>query len=1240
MRLLIDLQGAQATHYQRGIGRYSLSLALAVVRQRGEHEVRLLLNAHFPQSVGEIRDVFAALLPDEHIHIWGGIESFDDTSLDNLSRRKCAALLRSAHIASIKPDMVLITSLFEGPGNAAIVEIDADGPPAAVVLYDLIPWIHQRLYLNTPDMKDWYQARLAELSKAHLLLSISHHTRNEAIQYIDWPSDRVVNISSACDNIFTPTQVTYTLLQSWENQYGLVRPFLMYTGGVDQRKNIERLIRAYAMLPILIRNAHQLVIVCAINEEAKLRLQQEAENAGLAADDMVMTGYVSEDHLVALYNACKAFIFPSWHEGFGLPVLEAMRCGKAVIASNTTSLPEVLGNPEALFDPFDEDDIRDKMAWVLGDDNVRLQLERHAQVQSAQFDWDTTAAAAIAAMANHLPRPKPATYQPKPRLACISPLPPEQSGISDYTAQLLKVLADHYDIDVIVQQAQVSDEWVLTHCPIRTVDWFKHHHQQYDRVLYHVGNSHFHAHMLELIAQIPGVVVLHDFYISGLQSHHLQGEGGQAWRQTLYASHGYPALLADKLPDDRSGVIWQYPCNLPILQQALGIIVHSDFSLRLAKQWYGSHTPIEWPIIPLLREPPKRQSDDWVLIRAKLQLPSDAFVICSFGLIGPHKLNLELLEAFLGSALVKDERCMLVFVGANEEGLYGQSLIERIKQSTLSSRIRITGWTEASDYQDYLAVADLGVQLRTLSRGETSAAVLDCMSHGLPTIVNANGSMADLNPDTVWLLEDNFYRYELSYALETLWQQPEKRQQLSQKARHMLATRHEPAACARQYQKALEEFYKLHHSAGPARLQKLRNLELSEEEAAQANVMLAQLFPPQPRARQLLVDISELVRHDARTGIQRVTRAILNEWLREEVPGWRIEPIWAQQDESGYRYARQYTAGFLDLQSDWANDDFVQTWSGDVFLGLDLQPTVVCAQQATLRKWQSQGVSVRFVLYDLLPVQNPEFFVPGAAQGFSPWLETIAHADAVISISQSTRDVFRSWLHLNKPDSHPTLDWFHLGADVEQSVPSCGFPDNADSIMSGIKERTSFLMVGTLEPRKGHAQVLDAFDELWRMGHPLNLVIVGKQGWLTESLVERLNQHPQNGTRLFWLQGVSDEMLAWLYQHSAALIAASFAEGYGLPLIEAARHGCPVLVRDIPVFREVAQTYAYYFEADPAADLSSAILSWLALHAQNQHPASSGMHALSWKKSAQKLRHLSCRELQQPPPNNARQGQK
>jgi glycosyltransferase involved in cell wall biosynthesis len=1224
MRILIDLQGAQATHHQRGIGRYSLSLALAMVRQREMHEIHLLLNAHFAQSIEEIQSAFAGHLPEAYIHLWQAIEPFDDATSDNQSRRAFAEQLRSATISAIKPDVLLITSLFEGPDNAGLVQLETNDTPTAVVLYDLIPWIHKSRYLSAPRMLHWYEERLEQLKKADLLLSISQHSRSEAIEYLDWPADRVVNISSACDSTFVPMQVPPEMRQIWLSQHGLTRPFLMYTGGLDQRKNIERLIRAFAKLPLLTRQAHQLLVVCVIDDGSKSRLQQEADQAGLLTDEVIFTGYVTEEHLVGFYNACKAFVFPSWHEGFGLPVLEAMRCGKAVIAANNTSLPEVVGYAQALFDPFNEEDIRDRIEWVLSNDEARHQLEQHAQVQSAHFDWDATANRALRALVNLVQASKPSKKQKPPRLACVSPLPPEQSGISDYTAQLLKVLIDHYDIEVIVEQNSVSDEWVLSHCPIRSVDWFKSHHGQFDRVLYHFGNSHFHAHMLELIEQIPGVVVLHDFYISGLQSHHLQGGSGQSWRRMLYASHGYSALLADQTPSDRGAVLWQYPCNLTVLQQALGIIVHSDFSLRLAHHWYGNHSKTDWEVIPLLREKPVEQVKDQASIRQKLQLPPQAFVVCSFGLVGPHKLHHELLDAFLGSALAKDPNTFLVFVGANETGPYGQCLSEKINQSGIASRIRITGWADVQDYQHYLMVADLGVQLRTLSRGETSAAVLDCMIHGIPTIVNANGSMADLDPSSVWRLEDNFYPHELSYAIETLWQQPAKRQELSHRARQILTTRHDPVKCALLYQESLERFYQSSRATWPAHLQNLKKIGLSRAEYTQACTKLAQLPPPQPRAKQLLVDISELVRHDARTGIQRVTRAILNEWLQTAMPGWRIEPVWANQDEPGFRDARQYTASFMGLSSDWALDEPVQAHSGDVFLGLDLQPNVIPAQRPTLREWQIRGVRICFVVYDLLPVQHPEFFVEGAAEGFTPWLATIAQSDAIISISQSTRDAFKLWLQDNQPEFHPTLQWFHLGADVEQSKPSRGLPDGAPAIMDAIHARTSFLMVGTLEPRKGHSQVLDAFDELWRNGQDLNLVIVGKQGWLVDAMVERLQQHPEKARKLFWLQGVSDEMLDWLYQNSTALIAASYAEGYGLPLIEASRHGCPVLARDIPVFREVAGIHAHYFAPQPEESLSGSILSWLELHAQNRHPCSWGMHTISWKKSAQKLRNLAC----------------
>jgi len=162
-------------------------------------------------------------------------------------------------------------------------------------------------------------------------------------------------------------------------------------------------------------------------------------------------------------------------------------------------------------------------------------------------------------------------------------------------------------------------------------------------------------------------------------------------------------------------------------------------------------------------------------------------------------------------------------------------------------------------------------------------------------------------------------------------------------------------------------------------------------------------------------------------------------------------------------------------------------------------------------------------------------------------------------------------------------------------------------------------MVGTLEPRKGHAQVLEAFEQLWMTGVNVNLVIVGKQGWLVENLVERLRAHPELNKRFFWLEGISDEYLEKVYATSTCLIAASYGEGFGLPLIEAAQYNLPIIAQDIPVFREVAGEHAYYFDTKSPDALAQEIRAWLTLYNSDQHPKSNKIPWLTWRESARQL---------------------
>jgi glycosyltransferase involved in cell wall biosynthesis len=181
---------------------------------------------------------------------------------------------------------------------------------------------------------------------------------------------------------------------------------------------------------------------------------------------------------------------------------------------------------------------------------------------------------------------------------------------------------------------------------------------------------------------------------------------------------------------------------------------------------------------------------------------------------------------------------------------------------------------------------------------------------------------------------------------------------------------------------------------------------------------------------------------------------------------------------------------------------------------------------------------------------------------------------------------------------------------------------NAGHLLRQLRERPCILMVATIEPRKGQQQVLDALDLLWDEGNDLNLVLVGKSGWGMEQFENRLQRHPQRDKQLFWLRGISDEMLQQVYAASSLLLSASTGEGFGLPLIEAAQHGLPILARDIPVFREIAGDHALYFSGDKPRDLAMAIRQWQRLHGACEVPSSAGLNYLSWKQSASQLKAL------------------
>lgn len=822
MRIVIDLQGAQSESRFRGIGRYSMSLAQAMVRNAGEHEIWLALNSRLPDSISDIRTAFAGLIPQERIRIF---DVPDDSSPSAWSER-AAEVVRESFLATLNPDVVLVSSLFEGYWANAVTSIGAIETryQTAVILYDLIPLMNKKLYLPTPELKDYYYRKIEWLKNADILLAISDSSSQEAVSELAIARERVANISAAIGEQFIPDAVDESKSAQLLERLGIQSNFILYApGGFDPRKNFARLLEAYSTLPEHLKSQHQLVIASKLHPQQRAELTGLAEKYGVRTRELVLTGYVNDQDLISLYSLAKLFVFPSIHEGFGLPVLEAMACGTAVIGSNTSSVPEVIGCDEALFDPLSPKSIAAKLTHGLEDEAFRARLIGNAIEQCKKFSWDESAKKAIAALEL---RHRPLEAQP--------------AG----SAQ-----------DAVLQ------------------------------------------HLVTLTEQTPSETEL----------------------------------------------------------------------FKIAK--------------------------------------SIAFN----------------------------------FSGAGQ--------------------------------------------------------------------------------------------------------------------------------------------------------------------------------------RQLLLDVSSIVHSDAKSGIQRVVRSLLHEFLSVPPKGLTVRPVY--YTEGRYYYANAFTSRIhpvfpetVDATIDFAQDD--------IYLSLDLNMHLASQLYPLHHQMSLMGVQVNYIVYDLLLHHRPDWWLAPNGDFFADWLHKISLvASNLICISAAVANEMQTWLNQHPEKcggNKPAVTSFHLGADIDNSLPSRGLPDDAPQLLECLAQKPSFLMVSTIEPRKGHAQALAAFEALWAQGVDINLVIIGKRGWLVDALVERLENHVEKGSRLFWLEGISDEYLEKVYSTATCLIAASEGEGFGLPLIEAAQHHLPMIIRDLPVFREIAGEHAFYFQGMTAEELADAVQAWLELHKDGKHPTSATMPWLTWEQSAEQLK--------------------
>lgn len=833
MRIVVDMQGAQTpSSRNRGVGRYTIELAKAMAQNSGGHEIVLALNGAFPDSIEPIRAEFEDILSHKNIRVWQ--QFFDTTAinLNNKGRKNAGEIVREEFLSSLGADIIFSTNLQEGLFDAACtsVKILPTKSLFCSTLHDVVPLVYPERYLGDSTIRSWYEEKIDFAKKSDILITVSRSSRDLISKFLDIPAEKIYVIYNAVNpEKFRPVDISIEDTKKFLSKFKISSPFVMYTGGSDLHKNLDKLYSAFSIMPKDISNRYQLVMVGENLKYREVEHRNKLKKMGIN-DKVVFTGHVEDNELVMLYNLCDLFVFPSIQEGFGLPALEAMACGAPVIASNTSSLPEVVGYQDALFDPYSDVCIAKMMERALTDTNFRSLLKEHGIKQAGKFSWKNSA------------------------------------------ESLLK-------------------------------------------------------------------------------------------------------LFEDALEDN-----------------------------RMTK-----------------------------------------------------------------TSLTREHRI--------------QNLINHI--TSLKS----------------------------------------CASFDDSDLISLSASIS-------------------------------------------------------------ETFYK--------------------REGDQ---------------RRLFVDVSTVIKQDHHTGIQRVVRAICRE-LIESPKEIDTELIYTTPNNPNFYKASILINKILGEDIMQVYDECViEFCPGDILLFLDLHPSVAISHRNVIQFLRNKGVRVYYTVYDILPELNPEFFWPDLCSEFHQWLLSISNSDGAICISRAVADELAGWLNTNgtKRFRPFKLGWFHLGADIKNSVPTLGVPNNAQHVFDQLSARPSFLMVGTIEPRKGYTQTLSAFEKLWMQGVDVNLVIIGKHGWKVDRLVEALHRHPEQGKRLFWLDCISDEYLDKIYNASTCLIAASEGEGFGLPLIEAAQHKLPIIARDIPVFHEVAGDHAFYFNGKDPADIVKAVNEWLTLYQSGKHPKSEGMPWLTWKESAQQL---------------------
>ncbi len=821
VRIGLDMLAVQSPHHgARGIGRYSANLVSSMLARDDNHEYVLYVHDDLPTDRVPVspRATVRQLRPR-----WE-LGEVMNPFMDRLIASNPDEL-----------DAYIVLSPFEFWAHYSPPARIPNGPKMVAVVYDLIPFLFQNEMRVDPNLMRHYHV-LETITRYDALLAISEATRADCLSVLRVPSEKIVNISAACDTDFffpEPATTSKSSVRKTLEELGITRPFVLNVGGMDTRKNTWKLIDAFAELPEKLRAENHLVLTFAVDHWGRQAVLDHARHHGLDGT-LVLTGEVNDETLRTLYRHCLAFALPSTYEGFGLPLLEAMQCGAAVIGGNNSSQIEVVGDAGLLVEASDTHDISAKLAAILDDPELVASLRGKAPAQAKKFSWDRTAAVALETITTEAPRPDRSRrlrfdrgHTRKPCIAFFSPLPPRKSGVSDYSAFLLEELRKTYRIDLFHDSGYVPEPALASadymSCDYRLFDRIA-SAKDYHAIVYQMGNSWYHSYMYNLMMRHKGLVTLHDFCLVGFHLNYGRARGMGLRFLTDALRQWYPEARDEvdeavaSWPENweaigRDCIRRGWYLNRAVLNAAEEMVVHSPWCVGQVEK-YSPEYADKVTVIPHGIHPKRTTDAQRVEIRQKFNLPLDAVLVASFGFIHPDKMSPEALDAFV--TIARDEpKALFIFAGEEADG---GEVRRHAASAGLNDRVRFLGRQPWEAFGQLISVSDVGVNLRLPpTNGETSGALLNLLASGVPTVVTDVATFSDYPSSVVrkvhWETEgpDGLLR-----AMHGLATDPAARLELGQAAWSYVDEYHEWSRVTNLYIEAIERCHEARVANRPA----------------------------------------------------------------------------------------------------------------------------------------------------------------------------------------------------------------------------------------------------------------------------------------------------------------------------------------------------------------------------------------------------------------------------------------